>query len=150
MYNRLTSLMKILCQCTLFSILFVVCTGNLPGICEETGRPAPVRGRPQGMEEAIESDVNVGAWFAAVFRDHISRVDGDRCSSIPSCSSYSAMAFRKHGFFMGWLMTVDRLIHEGDEGAVSPEVYHKGGLKVLDPVENNDFWWSRGDGSTRK
>ncbi|MBW1902344.1 MAG: membrane protein insertion efficiency factor YidD [Deltaproteobacteria bacterium] len=134
----------------LFSVLVLVSSGNLPGICEETGRPASVRSRPQGMEARNEPDKNVGAWFASVYRDHISRVDSDRCPSIPSCSSYSARAFKKHGFFMGWLMTVDRLIHEGDEGSVSPVVYHKGRFKILDPVENNDFWWFCEDESTQK
>ena len=38
-------------------------------------------------------------------------------------------------------MTVDRLIHEGDEGSLSPVVKRNGRLKILDPVENNDFWW---------
>ena len=43
---------------------------------------------------------------------------------------------------MGWLMTVDRLIHEGkDETKVSPTVYVDGEKKIYDPVENNDFWW---------
>ncbi len=61
-----------------FFVLFILFSGNLPGICEETGRPASVTGRPQGTEHETESHVNVGVWFAGVFRDHISRVDGDR------------------------------------------------------------------------
>jgi len=47
---------------------------------------------------------------------------------------------------MGWIMTVDRLIHEGEEEKkVSPVVYHRGRWKIYDPVENNDFWWYTGD-----
>ena len=43
---------------------------------------------------------------------------------------------------MGWLMTVDRLIHEGrEETAVSPVVYSEGKWKIFDPLKNNDFWW---------
>ena len=80
----------------------------------------------------------------SIYRDHISPVDGDRCPSYPSCSSYSAQAFRKHGFVMGWLMTVDRLIQEGrEEAAVSPRILSDGKVKIYDPVENNDFWWHR-------
>jgi len=89
--------------------------------------------------------LNIGAWLVSIFRDHISRVDGERCPSSPTCSSYSVMAFQKHGFIMGWLMTVDRLIHEPNEGKVSPIVYVNGRAKILDPVENNDFWWSHQD-----
>ncbi|MBN1102732.1 MAG: membrane protein insertion efficiency factor YidD [Deltaproteobacteria bacterium] len=88
------------------------------------------------------SDSNIGAWFVSIYRDHISAVDGDRCPSYPSCGSYSVQAFRKHGFFMGWLMTVDRLIHEGrEETTVSPYIYSGNTWKIYDPVENNDFWW---------
>ncbi len=39
-------------------------------------------------------------------------------------------------------MTVDRLIHEGkEETRVSPVVIFNGKRKILDPLENNDFWW---------
>jgi hypothetical protein len=62
---------------------------------------------------------------------------------VPTCSSYSIEAFRKHGFFIGWMMTVDRLIHEGkEEAAVSPLLFSEGKWRLYDPVENNDFWWS--------
>ena len=47
-------------------------------------------------------------------------------------------------------MTVDRLIHEGDEGSVSPRVYYKGRLRTLDPVENNDYWWFGEDESAQR
>ena len=87
---------------------------------------------------------NVGTWLASFFREHISAVDGDRCPSMPTCSSYSVQAFEKHGFFIGWIMTVDRLIHEGEEAGVSPLVHQNGVTRVLDPVENNDFWWYKG------
>lgn len=88
------------------------------------------------------SGFNLGAWLVGIYRDNISPVDGDRCPSLPSCSSYSLQAMKKHGFFMGWMMTVDRLIHEGkEETRVSPVVYSEGQWKIFDPVENNDFWW---------
>ena len=90
-----------------------------------------------------ESGFNPGVWLLNIYRDHISPVDGGRCPSMPSCSSYSVEAFKKHGFFLGWIMTVDRLIHEGkEESLVSPLVFSKGTWKLYDPVENNDFWWS--------
>ena len=91
--------------------------------------------------EDKEAEFSLGAWFASFFSKHISPVDGSRCPSEPTCSSYSAQAFRKHGFVMGWLMTVDRLIHESDEDKVSPVVVRDGKGKIIDPLENNDFWW---------
>jgi hypothetical protein len=93
-----------------------------------------------------QSGANPGIWLLNVYRDYVSPVDGDRCPSVPTCSSYAVQAFKKHGFFMGWMMTVDRLIHEGrEERSVSPLVYSNGTWKLYDPVENNDFWWSHRD-----
>ena len=74
-------------------------------------------------------------------------MDGDRCPSHPTCASYAEQAFQKHGFIMGWMMTVDRLIHEGNEEAsVSPFVDMDGDVRIFDPVENNDFWWDLREG----
>ncbi len=113
----------------------------------EKTTPDQTDGKSSSLEARKDGSAgNVGAWMATFFRDHLSRVDGDRCPSLPSCSSYSVRAFEKHGFFVGWLLTVDRLIHEGsEETEVSPLVYHQGRRKIFDPVENNDFWWYRKD-----
>lgn len=93
-----------------------------------------------------DSGINIGFMLANFYKKVISPVDGDRCPSLPTCSAYSAEAFKKHGFFIGWMMTVDRLIHEGPEEAkISPTFYHGGKWKVLDPVQNNDFWWINHD-----
>lgn len=119
-------------------LLASLCLAPLPALGDEAGRD-------QGGETRSEDGgFNAGAWMVSLFRDHLSAVDSDRCPSYPTCSSYSVEAFRKHGFFMGWLMTVDRLIHEGrEETAVSPLVYTQGQWKIYDPVQNNDFWWHR-------
>ncbi|MBW2093519.1 MAG: membrane protein insertion efficiency factor YidD [Deltaproteobacteria bacterium] len=132
-----------------FLTLFLVTTTFLPLSVEAAGPETvsrsprePSAGRAGGGES-----INVGAWLVTLYRDHLSKVDGDRCPSFPSCSSYSVQAFRKHGFIMGWMMTVDRLFHEGsEEKRVSPLVYDHGRLKIYDPVENNDFWWYRPPG----
>ena len=93
-----------------------------------------------------QSSDSPGIWLLNIYRDHISAVDGDRCPSVPTCSSYAVQAFKKHGFFIGWMMTVDRLIHEGqEERSVSPLIYRNGTRKLYDPVENNDFWWFHRD-----
>lgn len=101
-------------------------------------------GEPESatVNKEEKSGFNLGAAIVSIFRDHISAVDGDRCPSVPTCSSYGVEAFKKHGFFMGWMMTVDRLMHEGkEEHDVSPMVYSNGKWKIYDPVKNNDFWW---------
>lgn len=35
----------------------------------------------------------------------------------------------------------DRLVHEIDEWSVSSVRMVNGKPKIIDPVENNDFWW---------
>ena len=119
--------MKIFCQllalCSVLIALFLT-----PGI--EQAR---------GEEDPPSSPL---IWVLRAYQKHLSPLDGDRCPSVPSCSSYSIQAFKKHGFVMGWMMTVDRLIHEGkDEASVSPLLFSGGKWKLYDPVENNDFWW---------
>jgi hypothetical protein len=115
--------------------LFSLCS-NAPANEKDNPPPAPNTQKPAhpGQGPAVR--------LISFFQKNISAVDGSRCPSHPSCSSYSLQAFQKHGFVKGWLMTVDRLIHEGsEETKVSPVVLIDGQYKILDPVENNDFWW---------
>ena len=130
-----------------FAIIFLVLGLLGSGFTEEVcwGDPFDsIIGEDAGEEEKVtrnESETNVGAWLASVFSKHISAVDGDRCPSEPTCSRYSVQAFKKHGLVMGWLMTVDRLIHEADEWNFSPVKNRGGKGKIIDPVQNNDYWW---------
>jgi hypothetical protein len=101
-------------------------------------------------EKMDQSKSNIGSWLASFYSNHISPVDGSRCPSIPSCSTYSIQAFKTHGFFIGWMMTVDRLLHEGEEVSISPLIYINGEWKIFDPIENNDFWWFHEDEAEQK
>ena len=73
---------------------------------------------------------------------YISSVDGDRCPMHPTCSAYSLEVIKKHGFFIGFMMTADRLIHEGSEMDYAPLVKVGDKYKFYDPISNNDFWWN--------
>ena len=74
--------------------------------------------------------------------NHLSAVKQGECPMYPSCSEYSKQCFQKYGFFMGWMMTFDRLMRCGrDEIRLSPEILVDGKWKYYDPVEKNDFWW---------
>ena len=104
--------------------------------------PGGVRAEPEKAGKKENKIPNPGLLLLDFYAGTISRVDGDRCPSYPTCSAYGRQAIRKHGFFIGWMMTVDRLIHEGsEETRVSPYVFVNGKWKIYDPVENNDFWW---------
>ncbi len=128
-FSRKTGLFFIV----IFFLVFV--NGN-------SGRASEDKPESELVNNQEKSGFNLGAAFVSIFRDHLSAVDGDRCPSVPTCSSYGVQAFEKHGFFIGWMMTVDRLMHEGkEEQTVSPLIFSDGKWKIYDPVKNNDFWW---------
>ena len=78
-----------------------------------------------------------------LYQSAISPVIGSRCSMYPSCSHYSILAIRKHGGLIGFTMSVDRLMHEAEELQSGPIIENNGRYLIFDPVENNDFWWSK-------
>lgn len=76
------------------------------------------------------------------YKKFVSEVDGDRCQMYPSCSTYSREAFQKHGLFIGWIMSCDRLVRCGrDEVKLAPQVWVNGQKRSYDPLTNNDFRW---------
>ena len=80
----------------------------------------------------------------AFYKRFISGADGERCPMFPTCSTYASQAFAKHGPLMGWIMASDRLLRCGRDEARSGSIVKIGGQgHIYDPLENNDFWWSR-------
>jgi len=60
----------------------------------------------------------------------------------PSCSEYGRQAVRKHGFFVGWTMAMDRLLRCGrDELKHIHRIWVAGDWRFYDPVSANDNWW---------
>ncbi|SMC47019.1 Haemolytic domain-containing protein [Desulfocicer vacuolatum DSM 3385] len=83
-----------------------------------------------------------GGRFFHFYKTVISATDGNRCGMSPSCAAYAARAFKKHGFFMGWIISCDRLIRCGrDETRLSPPIVSGGRILTGDTLEDNDFWW---------
>jgi hypothetical protein len=83
---------------------------------------------------------NIGINF---YQEHISPIDGNRCSSYPSCSQYANIALKKHGLFLGWAMACDRLMRCGrDTSTLSKKIVINSEIVVFDPVESNDFWFN--------
>jgi|SRR3972149_7607309 len=89
-------------------------------------------------EPSISASILKGG--VVIFSRYISPVDGDRCFMYPTCAAYSKEAVEKHGFLLGIFLTVDRLIHEGNEMDTAPLIKIGNRLRRLDPVSNNDFW----------
>jgi putative component of membrane protein insertase Oxa1/YidC/SpoIIIJ protein YidD len=107
----------------------------------------PFRG-PWGEDRAertsykqASSEFNPLRSLVRVHRTYLSPIDGKTCPMHPSCSKYSLLCFEKHGLFMGWVMTWDRLLHEADEMGKAHVIYINGVERFHDPIENNDFWW---------
>jgi len=136
-----TSIKMLILLC--FVSLFIT-IGHIPLVCAED----EISRQSEASYSEEAAGFNPAQWLLSIYKDHISPVNADRCPSFPSCSSYAEQAMKKHGFFVGWMMTVDRLIHEGkEETSVSPYIHSYGEVLILDPVENNDFWWYPGDGT---
>jgi len=92
--------------------------------------------------KTIDKKVNPLRSLVEAYSIYISPIDGKDCPMYPSCSKYSVQCLKKHGFFLGWMMTCDRLFRCGrDELRLSPQIIVNGKFKWYDPLENNDFWW---------
>lgn len=48
--------------------------------------------------------------FIKLYQKLISPLLGQRCKYYPSCSNYAIMAFKKHGFFKGFILSVWRIL----------------------------------------
>lgn len=59
----------------------------------------------------------------------------------PTGSAYARQALAKHGALLGTVLTVERLMHEGNESQVAPRIRKYGLWRTYDPVEANDWWW---------
>ena len=91
-------------------------------------------------KEVLSVSVSLLIKSVEAYQRYISPVKAGSCPMYPSCSTYSIEAIRKHGAFVGLVMTADRLIHENNEMDYAPLIMRGGALKYFDPVSNNDFW----------
>ncbi len=100
-------------------------------------------GLARASSDTSESqEIADGGKLLTFYKTVISATDGDRCGMSPSCSSYAARAFKKHGFFLGWIMSCDRLIRCGrDETRRSSHIRSGNRILTVDTLEDNDFWW---------
>lgn len=80
------------------------------------------------------------------YRTAVSPLDGPRCAMAPTCSLYAQQAFREAGPLLGFILTADRLLHEGDEQARVRSYVLRGQRHYLDPLSANTYWlpeWMR-------
>lgn len=83
--------------------------------------------------------------------NHLNGVRRGQCPMYPSCSRYCKESLEKHGFFIGWMMTCDRLMRCGrDELKLSSKINIDGKIKCYDPVNQNDRLWYNGKADIKK
>ena len=142
---------KCVLEIVLFVAGFVLATSAVWG-AGDSFEPWEFGDRPASHSRLVheQGSVSLTARMALkglnFFSEYISKVDGDRCPMYPTCASYSRQVFKKHGFFVGIVMTADRLIHENTEMELAPLVKVGDGVRFYDPVSENDFWWYHGEG----
>ena len=134
------SVKHVFSACIILLMLFLLC---IYSACADPFKgPWGSHEDQKGMVERVNKGTNPLIAMVQVYRNHISPIHGTRCPMYPSCSEYSLGSLEKHGFFMGWMMTCDRLLRCGrDELHLSPEIFVNGEERCFDPVEGNDFWW---------
>ncbi|MBI5592254.1 MAG: membrane protein insertion efficiency factor YidD [Deltaproteobacteria bacterium] len=117
-----------------FLYLVIVCWSLVLPVPSPAHDPDPSGNGPN-------SESSLPLFPISFYQKIISPAVGNRCQMSPSCSAYSKEAFQTHGFFLGWIMTCDRLMRCGrDETDVSPGVWTPEGRLTLDPLSANDSW----------
>lgn len=76
-------------------------------------------------------------WAVQAYRATVSRVDGDRCPSYPTCSAYALEAVGRHGALLGAVLTAGRLLGEADEAAFAPRIFVDGRWRIYAPVDDD-------------
>lgn len=104
----------------------------------------PAWADPADADGSREKETSTWGSPIGMFQKFVSRADGNRCPMYPSCSHYSAQAFREKGLLKGWILTCDRLLRCGrDETRLAPKVRIQGEPHAYDTLEANVFWWDK-------
>ena len=77
---------------------------------------------------------HVMIWLIRLYQKYISPIKPPCCRFTPTCSAYALEAFQKRGFFVGFILTVWRILR------CNP--FSKGGY---DPVPEKGLWNPKAD-----
>lgn len=111
----------------------------------ETPEASPVAGwdgdeTDEDRRQNLTGLFDLGFWFYA---NGLTEIDGARCEHRPTCSVYAYRAVGKHGFVIGTMLAVDRLMRD-ERSSVLRQLpthsIHEGMMLFDDPVEENDFF----------
>ena len=112
--------------------------------------PKSPRSQAPLVSKSPSIPVRVFDAYLRFFQTVISPVDGARSAMYPTGSAYARQAFAKHGALLGFILTAERLMHEGNERLVAPRIRKHGRWRIYDPVEANDRWWHKSDAGAER
>jgi hypothetical protein len=96
---------------------------------------APAAAADDRGEPGLAGTVLLGV--ISFYQQRMPLLVASHCRMEPSCSRYGREAIATQGPVLGAVLTFDRLLHEANEGSVSPSVMTADGVHVIDPVVNN-------------
>lgn len=79
----------------------------------------------------------------SIYSKYITRIDGARCEHRPTCSRYAVEAIKTHGYVLGTLFTIDRLVRGSRSSTLRQLPVYKvedGHHYFHDPLQENDFF----------
>ena len=89
---------------------------------------------------------HVMIWLIRLYQKYISPLKPPCCRFTPSCSSYAIEAFKKRGFFAGFILTTYRILRCNPfcKGGYDPvpdkgfKTHGKGNYTAVEHTENNE------------
>ncbi len=100
-------------------------------------QPLP-RTEPEPEANGFTIDILSGAVW--VYQTAIGPAISRGCPCEPSCSRYMVQAVMQYGLVPGYILGLERLLHETGELIHGTSIRTRDGFKVADPLENNVFW----------
>jgi uncharacterized protein len=91
---------------------------------------------PKKQEQSLPfSPLQIASlWLIALHQNFLTNVDGPRSHFIPCSSTFMKQAIKKHGFFHGSLLGLDRLMRENKDPWIYKTIQKNGDWIKSDPV----------------
>ena len=104
-------------------------------------------GAPSSVNKPELGNADIGTagwplrWAIRFYQATLTHADGPTCRYYPACSQYAAEAIGRHGPFMGFVMSAERVMRR-HKAHVGDAVIRLGDFnRYADPLDANDFWW---------